>query len=66
MKTIKLEIELEYDDELQHFGDSDEECKKWFYDHVLGGENNNLVLSSFYSKEHNYQIGKVKISKVYI
>jgi len=36
MRKIILVIELEYDDEMMHWGDEDAEAKRWFDESVLG------------------------------
>jgi hypothetical protein len=40
MKTLKMTVELTYDDELMH--SNDEEAENWFFNDILGG--NNLIL----------------------
>ena len=55
MKTIKLKIELTYDDNFFH-GD-DEEEKEWFFESVLDEE---LIL---HSNEIGDTVGTVKVIK---
>ena len=55
MKTLHLEINLEYDPDIW-YGD-DPESKKFFFDDVLGGE---LLL---HSQEVGETIGTVKIQR---
>lgn len=44
MKKIKLEIELEYDDEAMHGSDS--EAIDWFHNYILIGDGGLLLLHS--------------------
>jgi len=53
MKTIRLTIDLKYDDEIMH-GD-DVEAIEWFYDDILMG---NLIL---HSSEMGDEIGRVTV-----
>lgn len=55
MKKIRLEIELEYDEELMH--NDDQEAIDWFHNDILIGENGLLLL---HSNEIGDGIGKVK------
>ena len=58
MKTLKLEIELTYDDMLMH-GD-DEEGREWFLNDVLMG----LEGLELLSREMDSYIGDVKVIRV--
>jgi len=65
MKTIKLEIELTYDDDFMH--DNEPESIKWFVDDILINEltedgKPNLIL---HSNELGDEIGTVKVLKIY-
>lgn len=55
MKTIKLEIELEYDDELMH--GNDDEATDWFNNEILIGDKGLLLL---HSNEIGDCVGKVR------
>lgn len=60
MKTLKLEIELTYDDDMMHSGDNgDKDAKDWFFRDVLAGE-----LELFDKVEIGDEIGKVKVIKL--
>jgi hypothetical protein len=56
MKTIKLEIDLEYNDEIFHSGDSDKEAKEWFFE-LLTKPDEALIL---WCNEIGDEIGIVK------
>lgn len=56
MKTLTLEVEFTYDDELVHSGDKDKDAKDWFIDEVLGGE---LILKDL--SEIGDDIGFIKV-----
>lgn len=60
MKTIRLEIELTYDDELTHSGEKDQECKELFYDCLLFPQDR-LTL---FSNEIGDEMGDVKVLSV--
>jgi len=61
MKTLKLEIELTYDDEMMHSGDSgDSGAKDWFFHEVLGSGK----LELFDKTELGDEIGIVKVIKI--
>lgn len=61
MKTIKLLIELKYDDKMIHGGDKDKESKDWFFKEILGSKRkNDLIL---HSNEIGDEIGTVKLLK---
>ena len=60
MKTIKLEVELTYDEEMMHSGDGDEEAKDWFFNAVLGSEGLRLAELD----EIGDEIGSVNVVKV--
>ena len=57
MKTIKLEIELEYDDEIMH--ENDPEGIAWFRNDVLNGTN--LVL---HDNDIGDAVGRVKVLEI--
>ena len=64
MKTIKLEIELTYDDNIMHEDDPD--AIKWFYKDILEKELTNedcpnLIL---HSNEIGDEVGVVKVIKI--
>ena len=54
MKTERLMIELEYDDDVMH-GKISQEALEWFWLDVMGGE---LIL---HSNEIGDEVGKVKV-----
>ena len=58
MIKIKLEIELEYDDEMMHSGEQDPVAKDWFFEDVL---KNDLIL---HSNEIGDEVGKVTSVKI--
>lgn len=43
MRTIRLEIELTYDDDIMHGGDHDQEAKAWFYHQLLHPEEGRVM-----------------------
>ena len=57
MKTVKMEIELIYDDKLMHGGDR--EAEEWFFTDIL--RNDRLIL---HSNEIGDEIGDVKVIKI--
>ena len=57
MKTIRLLVDLEYDDESIHGGDNDKDAKFWFVNNVLYGERW-LIL---HSNEIGDEVGTVKV-----
>ena len=59
MKKVKLEIEMEYDDEVMH-GD-DEEGIEWFKKSILTGDKGLLLLHSNLIGDH---LGDVKVIKI--
>ena len=59
MKTLRLEIELEYDDEVMH-GD-DQDGIDWFYNEILIGDGGLLQLHSNHIGDH---VGEVKGIKI--
>jgi hypothetical protein len=59
MKTIKLEIELTYDDRLTH--GRDKESRAWFFQHILKGCEGELIL---HSNEIGDTIGEVNVLRV--
>jgi hypothetical protein len=59
MKTLRLEIELTYDDDIMHGGNSDTVAKDWFINDVLGGE-----LDLVDKIELGDDIGKVKVISI--
>ena len=61
MKTIKLEIELTYDDLLHHSGDVDKESRAWFFRHILKGREGELLL---HSNEIGDTIGDVNVLRI--
>jgi len=61
MKKLKLEIELTYDDELMHSGDSDPQSKAWFTREVLLKEEGGLIL---HSNEIGDEVGEVRVLSI--
>lgn len=59
MKTIALEIELTYDDETMHSGDSSPEDKQWFFEDVL---RSSLMLRE--NSEVGDDIGEVSVISI--
>jgi len=60
MKTITLEIELTYDDDMMHGGDhGDDDAKTWFFRDVLSNE-----LELYEKAELGDEIGKVKVVRI--
>jgi len=59
MRRIRLEIELEYDNEIMH--NEDQEAIDWFYNKILIGEGGQLLL---HSNEIGDTVGKVKGIKI--
>ena len=59
MKTLTLEIELEYDDEMMH--GNEEEAIDWFHNEILIGDKGLLQL---HSNEIGDHVGKVKCVKI--
>lgn len=64
MQKVRLEIELEYDAESMHSGNSDVEAKRWFMENVLlnTSEPGRLIL---HSNEIGDEIGTVRVLTVY-
>mgnify|MGYP003668778990 CR=1 FL=1 len=61
MKTLKLEVELTYDDEMMHSGDNgDAGAKEWFFNDVLA----NGKLELFDKTELGDEIGVVKVTRI--
>jgi hypothetical protein len=60
MKTIRMEIELTYDDDLTHSGEKDQECKKLFYECLLFPQDR-LIL---FSNDIGDEMGDVKVLSV--
>ena len=58
MKTIRLEIELTYDDDLMHGADS--ESLAWFQQLLRGEDEERLIL---HSNEIGDEIGDVRVTK---
>lgn len=56
MKTERLMIELEYDDDMMH-GKISQEALEWFWLEVMGGD---LIL---HSNEIGDEVGRVKVLK---
>lgn len=56
MKTIKMTIELTYDDDLWHSRDTDSPAKEWFLDDVLKGE-----ALTLWDNDVGDEIGSVKV-----
>ena len=61
MKTITLEVELYYDDELHHSGDNDEEAKEWFFNEILFANDDSLFL---HSNEIGDTIGTITVKRI--
>jgi hypothetical protein len=60
VKTIRLEIELTYDDDVMHCGDEDQEEKEWFYSCLLRPQDR-LIL---FSNEIGDEIGEVRVLSI--
>ena len=60
MRTIRLEIELTYDDDIMHCGERDQEAKAWFY-HVLLEPPDRLIL---HSNDIGDAIGEVNVLSI--
>jgi hypothetical protein len=60
VKTIRLEIELTYDDDLMHCGDEDQEAKEWFYNSLMFPQD----LLILHSNEIGDEIGEVKVLSI--
>ncbi len=61
MKTIKLEVELTYDNEVIH--DDDPESLEWFYNNILKqSESDELLL--LHSNEFGDTIGEIKVINI--
>ena len=43
MARIRFTVELDYDAEMMHGGDQDQEAREWFFNQVLGGPDLALV-----------------------
>jgi hypothetical protein len=61
MKTIKLEIELTYDEMLHHNGDENKESRAWFFRHILKGRDGELIL---HSNEIGDSLGDVNVLRI--
>lgn len=61
MRTIRLEIELTYDDEIMHCGERDQEAKAWFYHNVLLEPLDRLIL---HSDDIGDAIGEVNVLSI--
>lgn len=59
MKTIRLEIELEYNDEAYHADCP--EALEWFRGEILLGNEGRLIL---YSSAAGDEVGVVKVTKI--
>lgn len=59
MAKLRLEIELEYDDELMH--SNDKVAIKWFHEEILLGDSGLLLL---HSNELGDNVGKVRGIKI--
>ena len=59
MKKVKLEIEMEYNDEIMH--KDDEEGRGWFRNEILNGDKGLLSLHSNFIGDH---LGDVKVIKI--
>lgn len=57
MNTIRLMIDLEYDDDAMHSADRDEDSQEWFINDVLYNDGNLLL----HSDEIGDYVGKVKV-----
>ena len=61
MRTIRLEIELTYNDEMMHGGEHDQDAKAWFYHNVLLEPSDRLIL---HSNDLGDEIGEVNVLSV--
>lgn len=64
MKTIKLEIELTYDDVSWHAGDEIPEDKNFFYNEVLLGEGEDEPDLILHSNLCGEEVGTVVVTKI--
>jgi hypothetical protein len=62
MKTIRLEVELTYDEDLMHSGEADPLAKEWFLNEILLDPPSELVL---HSQDVGDQIGDVKVLAIH-
>ena len=60
MRTIRLEIELTYDDDIMHGGERDQESKAWFYHQLLHPEDR-LIL---HSNDIGDEVGEVNVLSI--
>ena len=60
MRTIRMEIELTYDDDVMHCGEVDQEAKAWFYKSLLFPEDR-LIL---HSNDIGDEVGEVKVLSI--
>jgi hypothetical protein len=60
VKTIRLEIELTYDDDAVHCGDEDQEAKEWFYNSLLFPQDRLILHSNHIGDE----MGEVKVLSI--
>ena len=58
MKTIKLTVELTYNDEVMH--ENDQESIDWFYNDILKQQQNDELLL-LHSNEIGDTIGEIKV-----
>ena len=61
MRTIRLEIELTYNDENMHSGERDHEAKAWFHHNVLLEPPDRLIL---HSNDIGDEVGEVNVLSV--
>lgn len=59
MKTLRLIVDLEYDDEIMH-GNDESVKQEWFFDHILLGESG-LIL---HSNDIGDCVGDVKVLEI--
>ena len=60
MKTIRMEIELTYDDDVMHCGEVDQDAKAWFYKCLLFPQDR-LIL---HSNDIGDEVGDVKVLSI--
>ena len=61
MAKIVMTVELDYDAEAAHGGDSDDEAKAWFFGEILHEETGELLL---HSNNLGDTVGKVRVVSV--
>ena len=60
MRTIRLEIELTYDDDIMHSGVRNQVAKAWFYHQLLHPEDRLILHSNYIGDE----VGEVNVLSI--